>query len=277
MATVRERTVDAGGVPIFFREWGDGRPVVLLHGFPQTSRCWDAVARRLDGYRVLAPDIPGCGRSGRPRSFDTRALAETMAAFMDAAGAPRATVVGHDLGGAVALAMGLYRPDAVERLCIVNSPYGELDLRHGWHMLLFNIPLLPELMFQLTRGAEVDFMLKRAAAKKDAFEPDAIAEYRGAYRSLERQRAALAYYRTITRATIRRRLSRKRPSGPRRRIDMPLMVIWGALDPALPVSLTDGIARRNPDARIEKIAGAGHFVPEEAPEEVAALLRDFLS
>jgi epoxide hydrolase 4 len=276
MATMRERTVDAGGVSTFYREWGEGPPVVMLHGYPETSRCWEAVATRLNGYRVIAPDIPGCGRTGRPPSYDTRTLAGTVAAFMEAVDAPRGAVVGHDLGGAIALALALYRPEAVERLCLVNSPYGELDLRHGWHMLLFNIPVLPELMFQMTRGREVDFMLGRAAAKKDAFDSEALTEYREAYRSLERQRSAFQYYRTITRSTIRRRFARARPAGPRRTIDAPFMVIWGALDPALPVALADGIGRRNPNARIEKIPDAGHFVPEESPDEVASLLRSFL-
>src|SRR5205807_4886577 len=72
MLTVRERTVDAAGTAIFVRESGEGPPVVLLHGFPETGRCWQPVARALsEDHRVLVPDLPGYGRSARPTSYDS--------------------------------------------------------------------------------------------------------------------------------------------------------------------------------------------------------------
>jgi pimeloyl-ACP methyl ester carboxylesterase len=278
MPVATERTIDAAGTSIFVRDVGEGPPVVLLHGFPETGRCWTHVAESLSAtHRVLVPDLPGYGRSARPESYESAALADTMAAFMEAAGAPRAAVVGHDWGGGVAFRLALGHPETVERLAVINSPFRQLDLRHGWHMLFFNLPGIPELVLSAAGDRWVDYVLRAASYVKDAFEPDALAEYHDAYRTLERKRSAFAYYRTVTRRIIKSRLPGGK-TGPstRRSIEMPTLIIWGERDPALPVALTEGIARAIPQARVETIPDAGHFVPEEQPEKVAALLKEFL-
>jgi len=280
--TVRERTVDSAGTAIFVRESGSGPPVVLLHGFPETSRCWDKVAAALSAeHHVLAPDLPGYGRSARPTSYDSATLANTIAAFMDAAGVPRAAVVGHDWGGGVAFRLALDHPEAVERLAVINSPFRKLDLRRGWHMLFFNAPLLPEALTMAAGDRWIDLVLRAASVNKDAFEPEALAEYHDAYRSLERKRSAFAYYRTVTRRIIASKLpgraQRGHPQGPRGSIEMPTLVIWGEKDPALPLTLAEGIVRDIPQAKLVTIPDAGHFVPEERPERVAALLKEFLA
>jgi epoxide hydrolase 4 len=284
MLTVSERIVDAAGTAIFVRESGEGPPVVLLHGFPETGRCWHAVAQKLsEDHRVLVPDLPGYGRSARPTSYDSATLANTMAAFMEEAGAPRAAVVGHDWGGGVAFRLASSHSDRVERLAVINSPYRKLDLRHGWHMRFFNLPLLPEVVLSAAGDRWIDFILRAASAVPDAFEPDALVEYHEAYRTLERKRSAFAYYRTVTRRIIASKLPTRRlsgrpsSSGPRGSIDMPTLVIWGALDRALPVALAEGIVKAIPQARLETIPDAGHFVPEERPERVAQLLKEFLA
>jgi pimeloyl-ACP methyl ester carboxylesterase len=263
---------------MFVREAGDGPPILFLHGFPQTGRCWAPVARNLGGsHRIVAPDLPGFGRSARPRAYDLATVAGTVVATMDALGIEKTGVVGHDFGGAVAFRLALSYPDRVERLGIINSPYRKLDLRHGWHMLLFNLPVLPEAIFTLAGHRAIDFVLRAPALKKDAFEPEALEEYHQAFGSLERLRSAFAYYRTVTRQTIIRALPRPGRGAPKppKPIEMPLLVIWGIADPALPVELADGIARSIPHARVERVADAGHFVPEEQPEIVAALLKEF--
>ena len=279
MPVATERMIDAAGTSIFSRELGEGPPVVLLHGFPETGACWNHVAESLSAtHRVLVPDLPGYGRSARPASYESAALADTMSAFLEEVGAPRAAVVGHDWGGGVAFRLALGHPDMVERLAIINSPFRQLDLRHGWHMLFFNLPVLPEVVLSAAGDRWIDTILRRASHIKDRFEPGAVAEYYEAYRTLERKRSAFAYYRTVTRRIIRSRLP-GRPKGPStgRSIDMPTLIIWGERDASLPVALTEGIARAIPQARIETIPDAGHFVPEEQPEKVAALLKEFLS
>lgn len=273
----RERTAEAGGLEFFYREWGDGPPVLLLHGFPETSRCWRHVGPALArARRVIAPDLPGFGRSGFPRAYDAGSLAGTIGAFMDAVGAPRAAVVGHDWGGSLTFRLALDHPARAERIAVVNAPFRVLDLRRGWHIALFNLPVLPEIAFTLAGDRLVEGMLRGAAARKDAYDPETLEEYRGALRGLARQRAAFAYYRTISRSALRRALRPgRRP--PRRRIEVPALIVWGLRDPVLPFSLLDGIERDIPRVRIEQIPEAGHFVPEESPERLTSLLEGFLA
>lgn len=270
-----ETTVDAAGVPIFFRETGSGPPIVLLHGFPETGRCWRGVASRLGAtFRVLVPDLPGYGRSGRPEAFDAATLARTIVSFMAAAAAPRAVVVGHDWGGGIAYRIAGSHSDAVERLVVVDSPYRELDLKRGWYMLAFNVPVLPELAFTASRGRIVDVFLRLGASQPGTFNEETLAAYRRALRPLDRRRNALAYYRTMTRHALLRAARRSAGASPAR-IRCPTMIVWGEDDPAVPVMLVRGIARDIPQARVETLPGIGHFVPEEAPEQLARLIVDF--
>ena len=273
-----ERTIDAAGTEMFVRDSGDGPPVLLLHGFPQTGRCWDRIAEGLaSDHRVVAPDLPGYGRSARPPSYRARALGDVVAKLMDAVGAPRATVVGHDWGGAVAIRLALDHPDRVENLVVVNSPFRKMDFKRGWHMLFFNLPVLPEAAFTLGGNRLLPWAIRAGSARKDAVAPEAMAEYVAAYRTLERQRSAFAYYRTITRETLKRKLPLPgRTGGSPRRIAARTMVIWGERDPLLPPHLLGGFAGI-PDIRIERLPDVGHFVPEEAPEETVAFLRSFLA
>ncbi|HJT37239.1 MAG TPA: alpha/beta hydrolase, partial [Actinomycetota bacterium] len=222
-------------------------------------------------------DLPGYGRSARPTSYDAPVIASTVAAFMRAVDAPRAAVVGHDWGGGVAFRLALAHPDAVERLAVINSPFRKLDLRRGWHMLFFNVPALPEAITTMAGDRWIDAILRAASANPNAFEPEALNEYHAAYRTLERKRSAFAYYRTVTRRIIKSRLpGRAPPSSARRTIGMPTLLIWGEQDPALPLWLAESIVRDIPQANLVTIPDAGHFVPEERPERVAELLKEFI-
>jgi len=280
---MNERTVDAGGVRMLVREEGSGDPVVLLHGFPQTGECWRAVAARLtDRHRVLVPDLPGYGRSARPPAFDAETVAGVLAEMLDALDEPRATIVGHDWGGSLAFALALTHPERVTRLVVTNAPFRTLDLRRGVHFLLFNLPVVPELAFRLAGGRIVDFMLRAGAARKEVFTDAATKPYRAAYAEPANVSAALSYYRTMTRRVIARRIRRRIPSmsastGRSRRIEQPTLIVWGMRDPALSEVVLAGIERDIPHAAIVRLPDVGHFVPEEAPEELAAAIEEFLA
>jgi len=267
----RERLVGGAGIRLFTREEGTGPPVVLLHGFPQTGEVWSGVAPALvqAGHRVVIPDLPGYGRSDRPLGYDIETLGQTLAAFI-ANVAGKAVVVGHDWGGSLAFRLASHHPEVVERMVVVNAPYRKLDLRRAWHMVAFNIPVLPELAFMLAGGSLVDGMLRLGSARREAFTRESTAPYRENFGDLGHIRAALAYYRTSTRAAI---MGRRGGGG--KRIEVPAMIVWGMKDPALPVHLLEGIERDIPHARIERLPDVGHFVPDEDPAMLAKLLVDF--
>lgn len=289
--TLSSTSIELGDQSIGLRRIGSGPPLLCLHGFPQTSACWEPLAERLqDRFTLLMPDLPGFGASDPSRTADARVVGETMLSLLDELEIDRVTVVGHDFGGAIAWSLGLAHPDRLDGLVVVNSPLRRLDLRHGWHMLALNLPVLPELAFTLAGGPIVERMIRFCLADRDAIPPEAMQEYRQAFRTLERQRAAFAYYRTVTRTYLKHAvrgaippivpfIGRPAASEQReqRKIDVATMVVWGAADPVLPVHLTDDMSRHVGDLRLEILEDVGHFVPEEAPDRLAELVADFAS
>jgi pimeloyl-ACP methyl ester carboxylesterase len=281
---VTERTVSAHGVRFHVREQGSGDPILLLHGFPQTGACWTQVAAKLaERHRVIVPDLPGFGASSPPRSYDAVSVANVLGGLMDEVGAPAATVVGHDWGGSLSFALALTHPERVSNLVVTNAPFRTLDLKRGIHFLAFNLPVLPELAFRAGGERLVAFMLRGGAARKDVFDDATIRPYAQAFADPKVVRSSLGYYRTMTRRLIVRRVSGLRPRrgrpAPRapRRIQMPTLIVWGMRDPVLTERVLSGIERDIPHARIVRLEGSGHFVPEEAPEELAVAIEEFLA
>lgn len=158
--------VDHDGVSLDVRDEGprSGEVVVLLHGFPQDSRCWAEVAPILHraGLRTLAPDQRGYSPGARPRevsAYRVGALAADVLAVLDAAGVERAHVVGHDWGGAVAWYLGERHPGRVETLTVVSTPHPRALARsmtrslqplRSWYTLAVQLPVLPELVLART-------------------------------------------------------------------------------------------------------------------------------
>jgi len=279
----------ANGVPFFALAEGpaQGRLVLLLHGFPELSLSWrrQLPALAAAGFRAVAPDLRGYGRSGgREGPFDLRTLAADVAGMVGALGRERAAVVGHDWGGAVAWAAAGYQPEVVERLVVLNSPHPSVlkrelarnprQLLRSWYMFLFQIPRLPEWLLTRNGAAEVGRMLRGGSHRRDAFPWAETAPYREAFLQPGAARAALGYYRAS--------FFGRAAGGPRPRpIRAPTMILWGARDRFLgretiePAKMARLFAGAGPE--ISFIEGAGHFVQNEAPEAVNAALVAFLS
>lgn len=257
---------------------GDGRSVVLLlHGWPEDGGAWSAVAAPLAalGLRVVAPDLKGFGRSDAPRrGYDPATLADEAARLIRALGVRRATLVGHDWGGAVALATAHRHPGRVEALVVAATPFRDLDLGAAWHVPLLALPIVPELAFRVAGATLTRAALRYAAADPSPF--DAAAVERCTDAVTRHPHGWLAYYRTLSRRVVvgraRRAIATRLPlvrtpsaTAPPR---VPTTVVWGTADPVTPVALASGVAR-DLDAELVLIEGAGHFVHEEAPEAFA--------
>lgn len=279
----------ANGVPFFALAEGppQGRLVLLLHGFPELSLSWrrQLPALAAAGFRAVAPDMRGYGRSGgREGPFDLRTLADDVAGMVGALGRERAAVVGHDWGGAAAWGAAGYRPEVVERLVVLNSPHPSVlrrelarnprQLLRSWYMFLFQIPRLPEWLVTRNGAAEVGRMLRGGAHRREAFPWEETAPYRESFLQPGGARAALGYYRAAF---------RRGPAGaPRPRpIQAPTLILWGACDRFLgretiaPAKMARLFAGAGPE--ISFVEGAGHYVQNEAPEAVNAALVAFLS
>lgn len=283
-----EELIDVGDTKIFTRRSGEGPAVLLLHGFPQTGHCWRDVALQLQKrFDVIVPDVPGFGRSDRPPEADAGPVAALLDDYLDRLGVEKATIVGHDWGGAFAFRMALDHQQRVERLVITNSPFREMSLWRAWYIMYFNLPVLPELSFRALGDRLIEGALKGASTRKDVFDDATVRVYQDAYATNERVRSALAYYRTTTRRSLAKQVRGRlrggrgslRPTGIEgdqpRRITAPTLLVWGMKDPVLTPALIPGIVRDIPHAEVVELDGVGHFVPEEAPGELAQAVERF--
>jgi pimeloyl-ACP methyl ester carboxylesterase len=281
----REGYVPGGDTRFWVRALGHGDDlVVLLHGWPEDGTMWRRVAPLLveAGYRVACPDLKGFGRSDKPRTgYDPQTLGDEISQLIRNLHVRKAVVVGHDWGGAVALATAFRHPGRVRALVLASSPYRQLDLSASWHIPLLNLPVLPELAFRGAAGPLVRGAIRHAATVHEPFTDEVLDGYREAVS--DTPAAWLRYYRSLSRRALvdwvvrgsRRRLPFvSSPSGPHR-LRVPTLVVWGGEDPVTPAHLAPLVAH-DLDADLAVLPGVGHFVPEEDPLGFARAVVDLI-
>jgi epoxide hydrolase 4 len=285
VSVLRSQRYWAGGVRLHYALGGAGPTVVLLHGFPETHVSWSLQIPVLiaAGYRVAALDLRGYGASERPRAgYDLDTLASDVAALIDELGVERAHVIGHDWGGAITWQLAAHRPHRLEHAIVLGCPHPEAMLRElssnarqlarSWYMFFFQLPLLPEFWLTRRSGKNLERMFR---AESTAAPPEIVQAERRALLAPGAARAALAYYRTAARSGLRELALRDAARHPR--VDLPVSLIWGENDSALGLELIERSKRFAPELDAHVIAGAGHFVHQERPEQVNQLLLDALA
>lgn len=281
MTGMEQRTVRANGIRINSWIGGKGPPLLLLHGWPQTAQMWRKVAPRLlDEFTVVCPDLRGYGDSDKPREgYDKRTMARDVHEVMAALGHSRYAVVAHDRGARVAHRQALDYPDAVTRLCILDivpthTVFARTD-RHlaaaYWHFFYFQVPDLPELMIGAVPEAFLRALFRAHTFRAGAIEEPMFQEYLRAFTLPGTIRAGLEDYRA---AATRDFEDDERDLGAR--VRCPLLALWGEFGRMH--TLFDVLAtwREKADRVDGRPLPCGHFIPEEAPDELLALVREFL-
>jgi haloacetate dehalogenase len=286
--------IQTGKTSIFVRSYGSGLPILLLHGFPQTHLMWRSVAPLLArNFAVVCADLRGYGRSGCPPSapnhapYAKRPMARDMVAVMERLGFPRFSVAGHDRGGRVAYRMALDHSDRVERLAVLDilpteTVWERADARFAlaywpWSLLAQPEPL-PERILAAVPEAIVDDALGGWGSPAAVFPPEVRAAYVEALRDPSHAHAICEEYRAA--ANIDREHDKAdRASG--RRILCPLLVLWSAQGALHTWYVEEGgpiaLWRAWGDDVRGRALNAGHFFPEEAPEQTAEALNRFFS
>jgi haloacetate dehalogenase len=286
--------IQTGETSIFVRWAGQGPPVLLLHGFPQTHLMWRDVAPLLArDMTVVCADLRGYGRSGCPVStldhspYSKRAMATDMVAVMERLGFSFFCVAGHDRGGRVAYRLALDHPGRVRRLAVLDiMPTGlvwdRADARFAlaywpWSLLAQPAPL-PERILAAAPEAIVDDALSGWGTPPGTFPSEVRAAYIDALRNPENIHAICEEYRAAA------GLDREHDAADfaaRRRIGCPLLVLWsahGALGSWYdgdcgPIALWRGLAENVQGHALD----AGHFFPEEASQQTAEALSSFFA
>ncbi|MCJ2029553.1 alpha/beta hydrolase [Methylobacterium sp. J-043] len=276
LGPIESRVARLNGCDIHYRIMGNGPPVVLLHGWPQTSFAWRGVMHRLaDRYRLIAPDLRGTGLSGKTESgYDKRTIAEDVRQLIVQEANGRAHLVGHDMGGKAALVQALLSPGSIAKLVLVDCsvPGTEnMDTWRGglWHYGFHMAPDLPEI---LTKGREHEYIaaqIKAWSHRKDAVTEEAISEFASHYAKPGAMTAGFNFYRAL-RADAALMASLRD-----RRLMMPVMTIGGRQ--SIGGKLADAVAPRCDRHVGVVIEDCGHFVAEEAESAFCEHLDRFLS
>lgn len=285
IAGIRSSMVTANGLRMRVTETGTGRPVLMLHGFPQSSREWAPVMAALsDRARLIAPDLRGAGETDAPISgYDSETVQRDVIALLDELGLEQVDLVAHDWGAIVGFDLCLTHPERVRRYVAIAVPAPYLRMNRGLAAGLMKA--LPHLWFQwavatpglgpalLSRGRQrlAHYILHAFQVRPKAGVDEAA--YVRALADPARARAASQLYRGLILPGFMKAVN---GSYRGRVLKTPTLVLFGADDGLLPKEALAVSPDDAPHTTIEYVPGGGHYVVDENPAEVARRIGEFL-
>jgi len=272
------KTATVDGKSIGYDRAGEGIPVVLLHGWPQTSFLWRKIVPRLaQGYEVIVVDLPGIGESDCPEGFDTKTVATLLCRVLTSLGVERFHLVGHDVGAWVAASVGIHYEDRLLSLTVVDAGIPGLipddlfqpqNAPRVWQFYFHAIADLPE---QLIRGKEREYLswyFRTKSVVAGAISDEAIDHYVDVYSRGATLGSGFGYYRSFTTSAHQNRSF----TGT---LTIPVLAVGAqsGVGPGIGVAMAK-IATRTTTAVVE---ACGHYIPEEQPDVFCDLLVRFLA
>ena len=280
MATSNSERVRIHGHDMTYRTAGDeGRPAVLLiHGIAGSSKTWEAAMPLLAaGFRVIAPDLLGHGESAKPEGdYSLGAYASGLRDLLAVLGVQKATLVGHSLGGGIAMQLAYQHPECCERVVLIDS--GGLGTEVNWLLRLIALPgadLVAPVFFPGFVRNWGDAVGRFAQSR--GLQWARVSESWRSYASLIDNDNRQAFVRTVRGVIAPRGQSVSANDRLYLLENIPTLIVWGERDGIIPVSHAHAAHEAIPQSRLEIIPGAGHFPHVEEPALVASLLMDFLT
>jgi pimeloyl-ACP methyl ester carboxylesterase len=278
---VEHRYVDLGGLRLHVAEAGDGDPLVMVHGWPQHWFAWRRLIPKLAGrYRVICPDLRGFGWSDAPRGrYEKETLAGDLLGLLDVLGLDRVRLVGHDWGGLAGFLACLRAPKRFER-------FVPLGIVSPWFRPTFSLATLAGVAYQsviiapllgrriTAHPAFTRALIRRGSSRPDAWTPDEVATFADQFREPERAKASVALYRSFQFLEVWPMAFGRYAN---RRLTVPTLALYGEHDPVVRDSAFRRAERHSDSLRVERVNGAGHFLPEEVPEVLLERMLPFLS
>jgi haloalkane dehalogenase len=277
------RDLDLKGVRYRYRDHGAGEPVVMLHGNPTWSFFYRDLIRGLrDDYRTIAPDHVGCGLSDKPGDdrydYTLSRRVDDLEALLEHLGLGEGlTLVLHDWGGMIGMAYAHRHPERIKRLVLLNTaafrpPPGK---RLPWSLRLCRAPLLGPL---LVRGLNLFCRGAQRVCVRRRLPPDVRAAYLAPYDSWANRIAVLRFVQDIPLRPGDRAydLLVQVEQGLERFRGLPILICWGERDFVFDGLIREEWQRRFPEAEVHRFPEAGHYVLEDAGDQIVPLVRDFL-
>jgi len=263
------------------------RLALCLHGFPEHAYSWRhqmPLLARL-GYRVWAPNLRGYGATDSPRevaAYRTSTLVEDVAALIKAANPKETLLIAHDWGAALAWILAMEQPQLIDRLVILNLPHlaclgRELrrpkQLARFWYVFLFQLPWLPEFLLRRGQGRATFDLIRRTSCSPAVFSDETMELYSANAARAGGLTGMLNWYRAAFRGKYLRRYLRSNVPT----IHMPTLLLWGDQDVALTLETTRGTEQYVSDLTFRVLPGVSHWIQQEAPEAVNAMLEAWLT
>ncbi len=277
------REVAVDGTRWHYVEAGEGKPVLLLHGFPEFWCSWrhQIPALAAAGFRAIAPDLPGYHELNQPagvRSYRVAGLVEQIAALIRRLADGPISVVGHDWGGVLAWRLAALNPELIGKLAILNAPHPAALHRElkrnprqwlrSWYVLLFQLPWLPERILRAGDFGLLERAWRRQPVHPGAFSEEDIAQYKRVLGRPAGLIGPLNYYKAAMRYPLDL-------YGSPQTISVPTLLLWGEQDAALSPRLAEGLETWVSDLRVMRIPDASHWLQNDVPERVNQALIDY--
>ena len=272
--------VSVGEVTIHYVRAGQGPPMVLLHGWPETWFQWRHVIGPLSKhFQIIAPDLRGLGDTTRPSGgYDKRTVSEDVYKLVhDHLGLKDIYLVGHDWGGPVAFSYAAAHRQAVKRLAILDVTIpgdGTESLSQGgrrWHHGFHRTKDLPEALVEGREKIYLEWFYRNFSCDPSAIDNEAVAEYLRTYSQPGALRAGFSYYRAIPQDVEDNQLMLKREG----KLAIPVLGLGGDSAWARGMEVVDSLRRVANNVQGEQIEKCGHFIAEESPQELTAYLLRF--
>lgn len=277
----------ANGIRVYYVTEGEGPLVLMCHGFPESHYSWRHQMTPLAaaGFRAVAIDMPGFGRSDKPDvDYDVVWLSACIRGVIEGLGHSRAVVVGHDWGGVVVWSFARFHPEVVAGVIALNTPdlrrtpvppidvLRAMDSPRGAYILAFQERGEAEAAFEADPRSFLElFFLGPASYNKDVFPPEVIDVYEASFAPKGSITPPLEYYRNMDRNWV---LTAEHEGVS---IHAPALMITAENDPVLAPALAEGMEKRVPNLTTVMIERCGHWTQQEKPKETTAAMLDFLN
>lgn len=278
---IEEKFVTANGLNQFVIEAGQGSPLILLHGWPQTNFAWRKVVPELaQNFRIIAPDLRGLGRTEKPEAgYDIRTVANDIRELFRELSVEQPIIVGHDWGGLVARRFSLDWPGEARALAILDvAPHEQVlssltaeSAKSLWHFFFNAVHDLPEKLVAGRAEIFLRYLFRDKCYDPEKFLEECLEHYAAAYNDENSFRSGVQYYKAMF--TTNREIDREQNG---EKITCPVHCLWGTQGGVGGVVDLPGMWRREANdvsgCAFEK---SGHYLPEEEPEKLIQELMDF--
>ena len=276
--------IKTNGINLHYVSQGTGQLILMLHGFPEFWYSWrHQIAEFASDYHVVAVDLRGYNDSDKPQEVAAYQMSELLAdvkGIISGLGYEDCILVAHDWGGAIAWNFAYSHPSMVEKLIVMNFPHPAKfaaglqtwqQLQKSWYIFFFQIPFLPEFIFQANNYQAIASAFTDMAVDKSAFTPEDLAAFQAAAAKPEALTAMINYYR----ANFKIPPDNLAQDGDI--LDIPTLMIWGEEDRLLGKELTYGTDAYVRDLELKYIPNCSHWVQQEQPTLVNQYIQEFLA